>query len=209
MKATPVSLTAAAMASSEALSPSRSACARRIASAIWELISLIDRDGVIVAWNKIINSVRVAVGIGDCDDRDIQFLRLTDGNGLLARINHEDHTRQIPHVFDSADIALQFDPLFFHEQDFFFGKAIDRPICLHGFDGLQPVYAAFDRLKIGQHTTKPTMIDIEHPAPLGFFTDDGLGLTLGSDKQNIPAFFHFLRNKGTGLVEKALWSSQD
>src|SRR5688500_18370389 len=46
-------------------------------------------DRVVVTGDDVIDPIRIAVGIGDRDDRNLELARLVDGNVLLVRVDHE------------------------------------------------------------------------------------------------------------------------
>src|SRR5690606_41647519 len=47
--------------------------------------------------------VRIAVRVGDREDRDLELAGLVDRDVLLVRIDHEQHTGQLVHALDAAE----------------------------------------------------------------------------------------------------------
>ena len=66
-------------------------------------------DRVIVAGDRVLDLVGVAVGVEDRDDRDAEFVRLVDREVLLLRVDYPDRGRGLREVADSSERALQFD----------------------------------------------------------------------------------------------------
>ena len=50
-------------------------------------------DGVVVAWDDIVDLVRIAVGVNDRNDRDTQLASLGNRVLLLAGVDHEQRAR--------------------------------------------------------------------------------------------------------------------
>ena len=58
-----------------------------------------------------------------------------------------------------------------------------------------------DGVEVGQHTTKPALVDIEHTAAFGLFGNRLLSLLLGTDKEQRPSVSHQLLNKLISFVQ--------
>src|SRR5699024_6113712 len=74
-------------------------------------------DRVVVARDRVVDLVRVAVRVQDRHDRDVQLARLGDSQVLLLGVDHPDGGGQLDHVPDPAEGAGQLVPLpALHEQ---------------------------------------------------------------------------------------------
>ena len=71
------------------------------------MISAAAADRVVVAGDDVVDLVRVAVGVDEADDRDLELARLLDDDRLLAGVDHEDGGRQAVHAADAAEVLLE------------------------------------------------------------------------------------------------------
>jgi hypothetical protein len=58
-----------------------------------------------------------------------------------------------------------------------------------------------NRLEIGEHTTKPALIDVEHATAFGFFGHGFLGLLLRANEQNGATVGGKLLYKFVSIIE--------
>ena len=68
---------------------------------------LYSTDCVIVTRDNVVDLIRIAVGVYDCNDRDVLLLCLCNSDALLAGVNDEQCTRQLLHILDTAQELLQ------------------------------------------------------------------------------------------------------
>ena len=52
-------------------------------------------DSVVVARDNVVNLVRIAVGIYDCNDRNTELLSFGNSNSFLSRVNNEQCAREL------------------------------------------------------------------------------------------------------------------
>ena len=64
-------------------------------------------DRVVVARDRVVDDVGVAVAVEDRDDRDAELARLVDGEVLLVGVDDPDRGRNAAHVADAAEGALE------------------------------------------------------------------------------------------------------
>src|SRR4029079_13460363 len=78
-------------------------------------------DRVVVARDREVDLVGVAVGVEDADDRDAQLARLFDGQVLLLGVDHPDRGRRTAHLADAAQGALELVALALHLEQLLLG----------------------------------------------------------------------------------------
>src|SRR6188768_1514070 len=64
-------------------------------------------NGIIVAGDRVVDRARIAVRIGDRDQRHLELARLGDRDGLLRGVDDEDGLRQRAHALDAANVLLE------------------------------------------------------------------------------------------------------
>src|SRR4051812_37135932 len=73
-------------------------------------------DRVVVTRDRVIDLVRVAVGVEDRDDRDAQLAGFADGDVLLLGVDDPNRARHLGHLADAAERPLQLGHLAGEEQ---------------------------------------------------------------------------------------------
>src|SRR5205807_8403452 len=61
----------------------------------------------VIARDDVLNGLGVAVAVDNGHNRDVQLVRLGDGEALLATVDDEERTGKPPHVGHSAEVALE------------------------------------------------------------------------------------------------------
>src|SRR5690606_24921667 len=64
-------------------------------------------DGVVVTRDRIVDQARVAIAVGDGNDRDTKLTRLRNGYLLLSRIDDEHGRGHRSHALDASDVLLE------------------------------------------------------------------------------------------------------
>ena len=108
-------------------------------------------------------------------------------DSLLLRVYNKDRVRKTLHLFDTAQVLLQFLHLFSQSDDFLLRQYIKRTVFFHCLDLFQSLDTALDRLKVGQHAAQPSFVNVEHAAAFCFSHNSVLCLFLGSYKKNVSA----------------------
>ena len=108
-------------------------------------------------------------------------------DSFFLRVNYEDCIREFLHLFDAAQVLLQFFHFFSQSDDFFFRKYVERAVFFHSLDLFQSVDTALDRLEVGQHAAQPSFVNIEHTAALCLSLDRILSLLFGSYEKDVSA----------------------
>src|SRR5262245_44199964 len=82
----------------------------------------VERDSsarIVVAGHNVSNAGRIAIGIDDRRDRNIEPLRLLDCDVFLIGIDHEQEIRHTAHVLDPAERAIELVALSLHGKTLF------------------------------------------------------------------------------------------
>src|SRR5690606_26535038 len=85
-------------------------------------------DRVVVARDRVVDDVGIAVGVQDADDRDAQLARLLDGEVLLVGVDDPDRVRRPGHVADTAERLVELVALAAHLQQLLLGAAAARHV---------------------------------------------------------------------------------
>ena len=164
----------------------------------------IERDGagrVVIARDREIDLVRVAVRIDDGHDRNAEALGLEDGDRFLVGVDHEHQVGRRAHVLDAAERLVELLALAVEVQALLLGEAL-------GFAGEQFVELAQardrigDRLPVGQHAAEPARIDVVLGRTLRRIGDDVGRLALGADEEHAAALGDGVRNLLQRLVQQ-------
>ena len=151
---------------------------------------------VIVAGDRVCGLIGITIGVHDGNDRNIEALRLVDGDGLALDVDHEHRGGHPFHVHDAVEIAMQFALLATERGDLLLGQMFPLGRCEKAVDFLHPLHAVTDRAKVRERAAEPPIHHIRHVrADRGFF-DFLLRLFLGADEQHGAA-------AGDGIMEKS------
>src|SRR5579875_3576484 len=158
-------------------------------------------DRVVVARDRVVDLVRVAVGVEDGDDRDVELACLADGDVLLLGVHHPDGARNLRHFPDAAEGALELGLLAAeHELLLLGGDALPAALLLR-LELLEPLQAAEDGLEVGEHAAEPALVDVGHADAGGLLGDRLLGLLLRADEQHAAAVRDGLLDEVVGAVD--------
>ena len=164
--------------------------------------SRIDAQRIVVAGNGEVDFFRVAVGVDDADDRNLQLARFVDRDLFLARVDDEQRVGQPAHVADAFEVLLQLALFFFGARDFLLRHELVAAVGGHRFEIAQPRDAALNRREVGEQAAEPALVDVIHPGARRFFRDDVLRLPLGADEQHGLAFGRQLTDEILRLLEQ-------
>ena len=126
-------------------------------------------DGIVVAWNDVIDIFRRTVGVHDGNYRNAQLAGLFYRDIFMADINDEQCVGQSLHVLDAAQAALQFDALTGQLQHFLLNQVIDAAVLTHSLKLFESLDGRADGAVVGQHAAQPAVRDKWHAAPPCFF----------------------------------------
>src|SRR5699024_2568258 len=145
-------------------------------------------DRVVVARNRVLDLVRVAVGVQDGDNRDAQLLRLGDSDVLLVGVNDPHCRRDLGHVGDAAQDTLQLLALAVQKEDLLLGAALVAVLgCVHSLQFLHTGQALGGGLEVGEHATEPAVVDVRHANALSLVGNCLRSLLLCADPTDVPA----------------------
>ena len=111
-------------------------------------------DGVIVGRDHIVDLVRIAVGVNDRDDGDVQLAGFGDGIVLLARVNDEQGAGELLHVLHAAEILLELFHLAEVLHDFLLGEHVEGAVFLHLLQLGKTLHAGAHGLEVGEHAAE-------------------------------------------------------
>ena len=139
---------------------------------------------IVIARNRIINRIRITVGVNDSDYRDTQTVSLGNGNRLTVDIHDEQGTRGLLHVQHPRQIATQFLMRMTQRSRFLLMHGIVTTLGFQFIKLAQSFHSCANCLGIGQCTTQPTTIHIMLAAAIGCLTNNITCLLLGAYKKN-------------------------
>src|SRR5215471_9084185 len=156
---------------------------------------------IVVARNHEGDSLRIAIGIDDGGDGNVEPLRFLDRDVFLVGIDHEQQVGQPTHVLDAAERSVELFTFARQRETFFLGVALR----LAGIENLVELAQALDRagngLPVGQRTAEPTLVDVVLGRLLGGLGDCVLGLAFCADKQDAAAAGHGIAHGFERLVQ--------
>ena len=159
-------------------------------------------DRVVVAGDRVVDLVRVAVGVEDPDDRDVQLARLLDGEVLFLRVDDPDRGRRTGHLADATERALELVALPLHLQELLLRAAASGHVVeVDLVELLEAVDPLVDRLEVREHAAQPALVDVRH-ADAGRLLGDGfLRLLLGADEHDGAAARDGVLDEGEAAVD--------
>ena len=155
-------------------------------------------DRVVVAGDRELDHVRVDVGIDNGNDRDLELVGLGDGDVFLLGVEDEDGIRTLLHTTDTAEVLLQLLEFAAEQERLLLGHRIELAGQLHPLVFLHLADALGNGLEVGEHATKPTLVDIRHAALLGVAAHRILCLLLRADEQDGAALGRKFPNEVVG-----------
>ena len=159
---------------------------------------------IIVARNRVINNVGIAVGVEDRDNGDVQLARFANGEGFLVGVDDPDCTRNAAHIANTTEGARELLLLTTHHEEFLLGTSTRAGdvIKVHLFEFLEALKPLVNRLEVGEHSTKPALVHERHTNSLGLLFDCLLRLLLCANKQDRSAVRDGLANEFVGAIEE-------
>src|SRR5215218_6713224 len=148
-------------------------------------------DGVVVAGDHVVYDLRVAVGVGEGDDRYLQAVGLLDQQLFALGVYYEDRAGETLHLRYAREVPPELLVLAVQGEPLLAGALLLRGLL----DPPGQVFEVLDawqyRLEIGQDTADVTLGDRGLSAPYGLLGQRDLGLFLGADEENLaPGLGH-------------------
>jgi hypothetical protein len=161
-------------------------------------------DRIIVAGDHVVDSVGIAVGVDEADDRNPQALRFAHRDRLGLQIDDEHRVRDALHVLDAAQVGLQLHEVGLGGQPF--ARRQQRELALGGvaLEVVQTLDPRRHRLVVRQQPTEPAVVDVRLARRGGDVTNAVTGLLLGADEQHRAAAMGDLGRKALRLLEQCL-----
>ena len=153
-----------------------------------QLHDQLDRaDAVVVAGDRQIHLVRIAVGVDQGDGGDAQLPGLADGVLLLAGIDDHQALGQPVHGPHAVEVAVHLAVLAVQGRLHLLrvgGQLLAGP---HGLELFQAAEPAADGAEVGQRAAQPAVADEGHAAAQRLLLDGFGRLPLGADEQDQAA----------------------
>ncbi len=158
-------------------------------------------DRVVVARDRVLNVVGVAVGVEDCDNGDTKLVRLVNGEVLLLGVNDPHSGRGLREVTNTTEALLQLHQFAALDEQLLLGVATGGVGEVDLFEFLHARKTLGNRLEVGEESTQPTLVDVGLADALSLLGDGALSLLLGSDEEDGAAVGNRLLDVVIGLVD--------
>ena len=163
-----------------------------------------DVDGahrVIVAGDRDVHEIRVAVGVDEADRRNTKRSRFEERILLAIGINDNERARSLRHGANAAEVSLDLlalaKKLRFHFLRVVFEvAALDNPVQF-----VEALQALANGAEIGERATEPALRDERHLHVSRILLNGTARLPLGSDETDILAVTDGLLNEALGEKE--------
>ena len=149
--------------------------------------------GVVVSGNGVFQLGRIAIGIDDADDGDLEALGFGYGDGLASGVDDDDSVRVLLHVAHSVEVAVEFVLFPVESSELFLGHGLILRSTLDVLEILEALHRVADGGEIGKGATEPTVVDVVLSGCFGSFANGFLRLTLAADEED---FFVFTSESG-------------
>src|SRR5690606_2739094 len=106
------------------------------------------------------------------------------------------------HSLEAADVLLLARALLLELGDLLLGDLLVGAIFAHALERPEPLEAALDRAEVRQGAPQPAVDDVVLASPLGFFSDDSLGLPLGTYEKDVSSTSDGLVHEVEGPLEE-------
>src|ERR1019366_8027425 len=144
-------------------------------------------DRVVVSGDRVRDLVRVAVRVGDGDDREADLVRFLHGDELFGGIDDEHRAGERPHVLEAAEVLLEALVLLLEARDFFLRDRLVGPVFLHALEVAHALEAHLYGAEVRERAAEPAVDDEEARRARRLLADDLLGLALRADHQDVAA----------------------
>ena len=120
---------------------------------------------------------------------------------LLLRVNHEDRCRELLHVTQTTEVALQLGQFTIEQKGFLLDHDVELARCLHALVLEHLGDALRHRFEVGEHATEPTLVDVGHADFLRVTLNWVLSLLLGADEQHAATVGDHVAYKRVGSLD--------
>src|SRR5260221_3331895 len=143
---------------------------------------------IVVTRNGKSDAGRIAIRVDDRGNRNVEALRLLDGDVFLVGIDDEQQVGHATHVLNAAKRAVELVTLALHREALFLGVAAGLVRCEHLVELAQARDRTRNCLPVGQRAAEPARIHVILRAAFGRVGDRVLRLAFGADEQDAAAF---------------------
>ena len=126
---------------------------------VWE-ISLIARINVNVAWDNVVDLVRIAVGINDCNDRNAQLACFCVIAFFSLRVSQLRTERPEAPSLNAAEVLELSDLGSWELDNFFFREQIEGAVSPHLLQRFRRAIRVRMVFEVGQHAAQPTCVNV-------------------------------------------------
>src|SRR5437016_5650771 len=112
-------------------------------------------DRVVIARNRVIHQIRIAVGVHDGDDGNFQPAAFRDGVVLAFDVHDKHRLRVTVHRADTIEVLVQARGLAAQHGLLLLDIVVDGTIRFHFFDLLEPADGTFDGFQVGECAAQP------------------------------------------------------
>ena len=141
-------------------------------------------DRVVVARDRVVGLVGIAVRVDEGDHRHAEPTCLAHRELLLAEVDDERCVGLAPQIGDAAEVRLELLELGEHAEALLRRQQLELALLLLAPEVVEPVDAVRDRAPVRQQPAEPAMADVRHADALRLFLDRVLRLFLRADEQD-------------------------
>ena len=159
-------------------------------------------DSVVVAGDRVLEVIRVCVGVQDSHHGNTQFASFVNSEVLTNRVDDPDRARRLLQGPNTAKGLLQLGQLALLEQQFLLGETLSGVVVvdfLKLFHSPQPLGHG---LEVGQKTTQPALVDVGLAHAGCLLRHRLLSLLLRSHEENGSAVRNGLFDEVVGLIDE-------
>ena len=136
---------------------------------------------VVVARHSEVDLVRVAVGVEDRHNWDVELAGLADREMFLLGVDNPNRRGDTSHLLDATQRALELVVLAAHHEQLLLGvTAAGHVVEVDLLQFLEALETLVDGREVGEHSAQPALVHIGHTHALCLLSDGLLGLLLGA-----------------------------
>jgi len=117
-------------------------------------------------------------------------------------VDDEDRVREVLHVLDAAEAALELVHLPAQADHLLLAEALEGAVLGHGLQLAQALDGLPDGAEVGQHPAQPAVVDVGHPAAARLLADDLARGALGAHEQHDAPVRRQAAGIAHGLLEQ-------
>ena len=158
-------------------------------------------NGVVVARDRVVDQVGVAVRVHQRHDGDAHLPRLGDRDMLFADVHDEQRAGHLLHLLDAGEVAVELVDGRFQLQRLALGEPCELALFAPRLQLDEVVDSGLDGLEVGQRAAEPARGDEEGIGAPRLVDDGVLRLLLRPDHQRAPAVRRHVRHERDGVVQ--------